>query len=136
MSRYHAAMLAAAVAVLAAACILSNDGDSRVALFGMALPEICWSRRWLGWECPGCGLTRSFVALAHGDVARAWQFKPVGVLLFAFVVAQVPYRLVQLWRGAQGREELQLRGMQFVPWLIAVAFGLNCVWWVWKQFVA
>lgn len=132
-SRYHAALLAAAVAVLAAACVLTNDGDARVALAGIPLPELCWWRRWLGWECPGCGLTRSFVALAHGDFWGAWQFKPLGVLLFAIVAAQVPYRLVQLWRGARGHALLQFRGARWLVWLVVAAIGVNCLHWLWGR---
>ena len=133
-SGYHAAMLAGSVAVLALACLMTNDGDARVTVFGIVVPEICWWRRWLGWDCPGCGLTRSFVALAHGDLARAWEFKPVGVFLFAIVAAQIPYRLVQLWRTSQGQEPFYLRGARLVPWLIAGALAANCVWWAVKQF--
>src|SRR5437588_3628142 len=32
--------------------------------------------------CPGCGLTRSFIGMAHLDAARAARFHPLGLVLF------------------------------------------------------
>jgi len=74
------------------------------------LPEICLLRRFLGWECPGCGLTRSFVALAHGELGRAWHFNPAGLLWFAALLWQIPYRATQLWLLQRGRELVVRRG--------------------------
>lgn len=36
--------------------------------------------------CPGCGLTRSFVGMAHLDPELAFRFHPVGALVFPAVV--------------------------------------------------
>jgi hypothetical protein len=46
---------------------------------------------WLtGLPCPACGLTTCFAYLAHGQFASAARANPVGVLLFACVLAGVP----------------------------------------------
>ena len=95
---HHAVILTVALVVLLSAALLEVRGQTQVAVFGLVLPEVCLWRRMLGWNCPGCGLTRSFVSLAHGDVAAAWRFHLVGPLLFAAVVFQVPYRVAKLWR--------------------------------------
>src|SRR5262245_22769054 len=81
--RYHLAWLLVAVVVLSIAAVCRVP-EAAVTLPGMAtpLPEICLSRRLLGLDCPGCGLTRCFVALAHGEMARAWRFNPAGLLWF------------------------------------------------------
>lgn len=42
----------------------------------------CLLRRMTGLPCPGCGLTRSFCALAKGEVARSFSFHWLGPLLF------------------------------------------------------
>ena len=50
---------------------------------GLSGVTMCVSRGLFGLECPGCGLTRSFVALAGGEFSRAVAFNPLGPVLFA-----------------------------------------------------
>lgn len=70
------------VAQLAASAWLVPAGD-RVALPGGGeLGGLCWFRAAFHIDCPFCGMTRSFVSLAHGDVAAALRFHPAGPLLF------------------------------------------------------
>jgi hypothetical protein len=53
-------------------------------------PVLCPFRRITGMPCPGCGMTRSFVALAHGDLGAALASNRLGPLLMAvFAVALV-----------------------------------------------
>jgi hypothetical protein len=61
------------------------------------IPETCTLHARLGIDCPGCGLTRSFIHLAHGDLRAAWSLNPVGLLMFAFVAAQIPLVISLLW---------------------------------------
>jgi hypothetical protein len=49
----------------------------------------------LGVECPGCGLTRSFSAAAHGDVIQAFHFNGMGPALFLLCLLQPPYRIAE-----------------------------------------
>jgi hypothetical protein len=102
-------MLWTSLAVLAAALVLVDDGDGRLRLPFTAtpLPAVCTFRRIFGMDCPGCGLTRAFVALAHGRLAAGWHYHPVGVFLFAGVLVQAPYRLWQLLRLSRGRGEFR-----------------------------
>lgn len=46
-------------------------------------PTLCAVRAVTGVPCPGCGLTRSFVAAAHGDLGAAFAFHPFGPVLLA-----------------------------------------------------
>ncbi len=101
----HAAFFTVAVVVLAAAALLEVRGEVQVEIFGAVLPELCLWRRVLGWNCPGCGITRSFVSLAHGDFAAAWRFHLAGPALFMAVAFQLPYRGLKLWRLSQGDKE-------------------------------
>jgi hypothetical protein len=40
----------------------------------------CALREYTGWPCPGCGLTRVAVRVAHGDLAGAFAANPLGTL--------------------------------------------------------
>ena len=51
----------------------------------------CAFRTLTGYPCPFCGLTRAFLAMAHGHVSDAWHIAPLGVPLFVLTV------LVCLW---------------------------------------
>jgi Protein of unknown function (DUF2752) len=105
--RYHLAVLLMAGSVLVLAGVLSWRGAALTFPgLGAALPEVCSMRRFLGIECPGCGLTRSFVALAHGDLVLAWHMNPAGPLFFAAIAYQLPYRAYQLRLLSRGRELL------------------------------
>jgi hypothetical protein len=78
-----------------------NDGDfysmlfSRTAALGAlalillaaALPShgagvpICLFRYLTGLPCPGCGLTRSFSCILHGEFERGYEYHPFGYFL-------------------------------------------------------
>ena len=90
---YHAAILALACGVLVLAAVLSVRKSTEVLLpvFGVPLPELCMSKRYLGFDCPGCGLTRCFISLARGDLAAAWGYNPAGLWLFGMLAAQIPF---------------------------------------------
>ena len=128
-SLYHVVLLAACSSVLLLAFVLSIRGQSQVLLplVNVPLPELCMSRRMFGLSCPGCGLTRSFISLARGDVAAAWAYNPAGLLLFAIVVFQVPFRALQLWRIRRGLPEVIMNRTGLVA-LAAVAVVLIGQW--------
>jgi hypothetical protein len=112
----HWMMLGLAVAALVLAAVLQVDAAGQVAdvFFGLPLPESCMFRRVTGAPCPGCGLTRCFICLVRGDVTRAWGFNPGGLPLFLVVIAQVPYRLLQLIRIRRQQEEFRLTKLTLI----------------------
>jgi hypothetical protein len=107
---YHTVLFALCSSVLLFAAILSIRDGSQVMLpmLGAPLPELCTMRRLTGMNCPGCGMTRSFIALAHGDVAAAWSYNPAGLFWFAVVAFQIPFRGYQVWRIRRGLAEIEL----------------------------
>lgn len=85
--------LAAIVVVLAFA--LTVQDNQRVALRPLphfALPESCPSKIYFGIDCPGCGLTRSFIHLAAGNLAASFSTHRVGWLMALAILGQFPYR--------------------------------------------
>jgi len=94
--------------ILVTACLvvilsyaLRVQGDRVVIWFlpRWPLPQVCGARAWLGITCPFCGLTRSFIYLAHGQWEAAWRCHRLGWLLAGLTAAQIPYRLLALGRG-------------------------------------
>lgn len=88
-------MLSIAVAVVFLAIVLQVRPDQRVAFRPLAnfpVPGLCLSQSWFGIACPGCGLTRSFIYLAHGDWQAAWKVHRLGWLVASTTVFQIPYR--------------------------------------------
>jgi len=122
----HLWVLALAVGAIALSLIVQPGTSSGLELSvpGLAtrvpLPDACLSQRALGVSCPGCGLGRSFVAVARWDFTQAVRFNPLGPILYFICVLQIPYRLVEYfgvcqdsrwWNAINGR-------LSLVTWFI------------------
>jgi hypothetical protein len=88
---------------------------------------LCPFRALTGLLCPGCGMTRAFCALGHGELMRAIRFNALSPLLYlAFMVA---------WVGAAATllnlHRLRAAVMRLSPSPpVGVAlFVLTMVWW-------
>jgi hypothetical protein len=80
----------------------------------------------LGMPSPLTGMTRSFVALASGDVSAAFSRHPLGPILFA-ACATLPVVALASWLRGRRFEALARLIRSRALWLgFAVAFGL--VW--------
>ena len=64
--------------LLVASALLPLPQNNAIA----GMPSICVFHNFTGWPCPGCGLTRSWVSMAHGQFASALVWHPLGPLLF------------------------------------------------------
>lgn len=49
---------------------------------GLHSVSFCFLKHMTGLDCPGCGLTRSFMALSRGSVLNAFLFNPAGPLIY------------------------------------------------------
>jgi Protein of unknown function (DUF2752) len=72
-------------------------------------PVLCPFRRLTGLPCPGCGMTRSFVALAHGDIGSAFAYNRLGPLLMAIFVLAVAWKLLSLLSPRVDAPEVVIR---------------------------
>jgi len=96
----HRTMLAIACVVVVLSLLFQVRSDQRVEfswLPGIPMPETCWSRSLFGAKCPGCGLTRSIVYLAHGDWRASLAMHRLGFLMALAILAQFPYCAVGLF---------------------------------------
>lgn len=80
-------------------------------------PVICPFRRLTGLPCPGCGLTRSWVHLAHGRWDDAFAAHPFGLVAVVATVALVAGVLVTTVRR---RPPPDLDAAVRRPWVVAV----------------
>jgi hypothetical protein len=101
---FHLGLLLLCLAVVTLAATMSVQQATQVTLPGMTIPvpELCYFRRGTSIECPGCGLTRSFISLAHGQFLLACRYNIAGVLFFPVVAFQIPYRVAQMLRLGRG----------------------------------
>jgi hypothetical protein len=130
----HREVLLVSCAVWLLAFLLHELPNGRVAVRSLPqfpLPQTCMSRALLGVRCPGCGLTRSIIHLAHGDWRESWHDHRLGGLLGIVITLQIPYRLYLLrrpehpllapsWQVAMG---YALIGLLLGNWLLDVAAG-------------
>ncbi|MCK5803576.1 MAG: DUF2752 domain-containing protein [Lentisphaeria bacterium] len=114
---------------------MSVAPSERVSLFGLNLPTSCPSRELLHTPCPGCGLTRSFVLLAHGRVADSLALHRLGLLMALFFLYQAGYRIYCLAKRGRNIPQTLLQfqtvvGLGMVAalilnWFIGLPFGGN-----------
>jgi hypothetical protein len=83
--------LATAVAAIGAAALVAPElllhyGPS--CILTPLLGEWCW----------GCGITRASIALFHGDVASAWGFNKLSVIVVPMLMFLYLKHLFTLWR--------------------------------------
>lgn len=95
----HGLVLGISAAIIGLAAVMTTVNNRQVALPWLQqfpLPEICQSRVWFKMDCPGCGLTRSFIHFFHGRWDDSLQMHRLGWLLASLTLLQIPYRLAAL----------------------------------------
>ncbi len=86
------------LACVTLALVMRVGDNRRVYLPGIntPVPELCAFYTRFGIDCPGCGLTRTFIHMAHGELVSAWYTNPVGIVVFLFACAQIPMGAAQV----------------------------------------
>lgn len=122
---HHTTMLLLSVAVVGLSFALRIGSEGQVEAGRWTLPPLCMSQSLFGTKCPGCGLTRSFVALAAGNWRESVAFHRLGWLLFGALLASMVYRC---WMLRQLRHRLvELRWPAHVASAIIVALCMNWI---------
>ncbi|MCH2180980.1 MAG: DUF2752 domain-containing protein [Mariniblastus sp.] len=132
----HLFLLIAGCLVLGFSIGMRTGGETKVFLPGteLPLPELCTSKRVFGIDCPGCGLTRGFISISHGEFQRAWHFNPASFVVYVLVIGQIPWQLYQLGRIWRGRYPVSSNWIYLLPalaaaslllqWLVQICFPL------------
>lgn len=136
---YHAVWLLLGIGVAGFAWLMSvrPDGETITLPLVGQLPELCTLKRTFEIDCPGCGLTRSIVALVGGDVTASWRYNPMGMAIFAVLIYQIPYRAIAITTLALGKPFRPHPGWVTSVVVFTLAGGL-VLQWIWRfiaQFV-
>ncbi|MFN0195390.1 MAG: DUF2752 domain-containing protein [Planctomycetaceae bacterium] len=98
--RHQIEIMAIALVAIALTQILLVVDEHRIAIRffpDRPLPESCPAKFMFHQTCPGCGLTRSILALAAGDFGRSLHFHRLGWVMALLIAVQIPYRLYLLF---------------------------------------
>ena len=86
----------------------------------------CLFRSLTGIPCPGCGMTRGFVAMGHGRFLEAWQVHPLAPVTYAVAVGYVAWSVLRWLVPSLGR----VRASERLMWSIFAAALLGVLaWW-------
>lgn len=90
--------------------------------------NLCPFRALTGYPCPGCGMTRAFCALSHGEFLRAVHFNALSPLLYVALIVVWTAALATVFNMPRARQALfRLRPTASVS--VAILAGV-LVWWV------
>ena len=131
--RQHREMIAVAIGILIFASVMEIRDDQRVAFRGWSafpLPELCTARSWFGTTCPGCGLTRGMIRLAHAEWSAALEVHRLSGLMAFAILLQIPYRITCLRTGRLPFGTVApklfgrfLIGALFLNWAVSIALA-------------
>jgi hypothetical protein len=87
----------------------------------------CAFRALTGFSCPGCGSTRGFHRLLHGDLIAAFEFNPLFILSLPFLI----YAFVRYSNAVmRGRP---IKGNQLKPKYIWTLFVVILSFWIFRN---
>jgi hypothetical protein len=72
-----------------------------------------------------CGATRSFVALAHGDIAKSILLYPLAPVLFLAMLIGIGYGAWAMTTGKRLRLNMSLQMHQRIGLVVLTLFALN-----------
>ena len=84
--------IALAVALLGAAALAMPQELLRFA------PPCLISHFAAGW-CPGCGMTRAVIAMLQGNIAAAWAFNRLSIVVMPLLIYLYLSHLRMIWRN-------------------------------------
>lgn len=119
-TRRHAWLLLLGLSAMFCVSLLWRPSDNGIIL--------CPFRALTGYPCPGCGMTRAFSALAHGEPVRAVIYNPLSPVLFLAAIALWMNSAATLLNLHGARAALaRLRPTTQVSYIF---LALMLIWWV------
>jgi len=69
--------------------LIKTDPSEQVTVGAVSLPEMCIMKQATGLPCPGCGLTRSWISLMHGQWSDSLKHHRFGIAVWGYAVLQI-----------------------------------------------
>lgn len=92
----------------------------------------CLFYKFTGWHCPGCGMTRAMSACVRGEVAEAFRYNPVMMVLLPVAGLLVAWHLIS-WLLGRPTVLFSMLGKRtgIVLLVVVVLFWVlrNLPWW-------
>jgi hypothetical protein len=90
------------------------------------LPSFCTFRNFTGHPCPGCGMTRAWVFMIHGQLGDALRVNPFGAFLFVWTLLAIIYLGARSFAGLPALRLSLGRVGQVVFWsLLGLCLAAN-----------
>ncbi len=122
-----------ALRAVAATCATGLALGGVYLLAGVGIP--CPFLALTGWQCPFCGGTRLVAALMSGQIARAWSFNPLLLVVGVGLAIRSAGWLVDLARGRGDRPSVRWLPRRMTEQWVAVAGGVGVVYVVARHFL-
>ena len=81
-----------------------------------------------GVRCPGCGLTRSFVALTHGDWAESTHYHRLGPIVYFYLLALILFHTYGALQRNFSLPRALVRAHHWGGLLLCAALLVNWIW--------
>ncbi len=126
----HCFFLAIGVIVVALSMLMRTEGQTAVFLPGASrpLPPSCMTKYLYGLDCPGCGMTRAFISISHGQLEQAWNFNAASFVVYPFIAIQIPWNLLQIGMLLWRRRAIELPYLYWLPVLVSIVLTMHWLW--------
>ena len=84
---------------------------------------MCALKLFFGFDCPGCGLTHSVLALLQGDLGKSIGLHPMGVVVFLWVINLWWMKKIKFSPTGQRLVSCAILAGFFVPWIAKLMGG-------------
>ena len=89
---------------------------------------LCPFRAVTGLPCPGCGMTRAFCSMGHGDLPGAFGYNALAPFVFAAALLVWAHALATVLRFDSARAALER--LKPTPKAAGFMLAVTLVWWV------